>query len=304
MDIIDSADRTDAASAQDASDAAATTKAGEGAQQLLQIRLTFAVEWWPGGGANLYGASQGVFLALLRIGDSSVATALHDGRERKRFALSPLRITPLSNSDNHIAQAEVTIGLWDMRLALALGKAISAAQYLSLDIAAHPARLLDCEIHEQTSFASLLDPPRARSHAQLSQTIQWVRFTTPTVFSWGRGVDGRHRYGLLPTPEHVVGSWLRAWNAGGGPPLPFESADDWLRERIRIHTVRSLRTAQAHTGKTPITGFIGEVAFEWCGAIPGGHRALRSLAAFARFCGTGSKTAYGLGQTEIGANQA
>ena len=175
-------------------------------------------------------------------------------------------------------------------------RGIGAALGMTLDVVGHPARLLDCEIREQTTFADLLDTPRA--NAQSGQTILWARFATPTVFSWGRGVDGRHRYGLLPTSEFVVGSWLRTWNASGGPEIPFQEEDEWLRERIRIHAIRSLRTTQAHTGKTPISGFIGEVAYEWCGATPGGHRALRALAGFARFCGTGAKTSYGLGQTE------
>lgn len=282
----------------------ASINTAEDAQQLLRIHLTFAVERWPGSGATLYGASQGVFLALLRAGDPAVAAALHDGRQRKRFALSPLRVSPLATSSNHLAHAELTITLWDTPLAVALSKGVSAAPHLPLDVAAHPARLLDAAIRDQTTFAALLDTPRPHEQpGQSSQPLQWARFTTPTVFSWGRGIDGRHRYGLLPAPEYVVGSWLRAWNAGGGSPLPFETTDDWLRESIRIHAIRSLHTAQAHTGKTPITGFIGEVAYEWCGAVPGGHRALRALASFARFCGTGSKTAYGLGQTEIGASQ-
>lgn len=263
---------------------------------IQKIHLKLAVERWPGSRATLYGASQGVFLALMRAGDPEVTSALHNGRERKRFALSPLLVTPLAGSANMMAHAEVTVALWDEQLVVTLGKGVNAALNTTLDVVGHPAHLLDCEVREQTKFANLLDAPR--TNAQSGKTVLWARFGTPTVFSWGRGVDGRHRYGLLPSPEFVVGSWLRTWYASGGSELPFQEDDEWLRERIRIQTIRSLRTMQVHTGKTPISGFTGEVAYEWCGATPGGHRALRTLGGFARFCGTGSKTSYGLGQTE------
>lgn len=281
----------------ESSDAAATASPGGGGIQM--VRLTLAVERWPGAGAALYGPALGIFLALLRAGDADAAEALHDGRERKRFALSPLRVKPLGgarSATGAMAQAELDVALWDERLLGSLIKGTSMALDEALDVVGHPARLLDCQLDTPTSFAGLLDAPRTASQA--GQTLLWARFTTPTVFSWGRGVDGRHRYSLLPAPELVVGSWLRAWQAGGGPETVFENDGEWLRERIRIHAVRSLQTTVAHTGKTPMSGFVGEVAYEWCGATPGGHRTLRALGGFARYCGTGAKTAYGLGQTE------
>jgi CRISPR-associated endoribonuclease Cas6 len=257
---------------------------------IARIRLLFAIERWPGSGATLYGAAQGVFLVFLRVGAPAVARESHDAQGRKRFALSPLRVTPRASG---LARAEIVVALWDARLLEALNQGVSAALDTTLDIAGHPARLLDCERQEPMSFARLLD-----AEPSPGKTLLWTRFTTPTVFSWGRGVDGRHRYGLLPAPEHVVGAWLRTWNAGGGPEIPLRDDDEWLRERIRLHSIRALRTVQAHTGKTPMSGFVGEVAYEWCGATPGGQRALRALGGFAQYCGTGSKTAYGLGQTE------
>lgn len=263
---------------------------------IARLRLSLAVERWPGDGATLYGAAQGVFLALLRAGDPAVAATLHDARERKRFALGPLRVSPVAGTSGSLARADLDVALWDQRLVTTAQQGATAALTEVLEVVGHPAHILDCALQEQTTFSALLNPPHAA--VRPGQTLVWARFTTPTVFSWGRGLDGRHRYGLLPTPEHVVGSWLRAWNAGGGPGTPLHDDDEWLRERIRIHAIRTLRTVQAHTGKTPITGFTGEVAYEWCGAAPGGRRALRALSGFARFCGTGAKTAYGLGRTE------
>lgn len=265
-------------------------------ESIARVRLLLAVERWTGDGATLYGAAQGAFLAILRAGDPAVATALHDARERKRFALGPVRVSPIGGADGKLARASLEVALWDERLMTTVQQGATAALTTPLEIGGHPAHILDCALQEQTNFAELLDPPRAATRP--GHTLVLARFTTPTVFSWGRGIDGRHRYGLLPTPEHVVGSWLRAWNTGGGPEIPLHDDDDWLRESIRIQAIRELRTVQVHTGKTPITGFTGEVAFEWCGTVPGGQRASRALTAFARFCGTGAKTAYGLGRTE------
>jgi hypothetical protein len=287
----------------------AADAAGTHDGEIRRVRLTLAVERWPGGGATLYGAAQGLFLALLRTGAADTAQALHDGQGRKRFALSPLRVAP---GQGNVARAELDIAVWDAALVGAVAAGSAAALDTTLDVAGHPAHVLDVHELMRTSYAHLLATPRLSTESgaepatnavpsarveSVGQTAIWVRFVTPTVFSWGRGRDGRHRYSLLPAPELVVGSWLRAWTAGGGPALPIRDETDWLRDCICVHAVRSLRTMTVHTGKTPLSGFVGEIALDWCGAQPGARHALRTLAGFASYCGTGAKTAYGLGQT-------
>lgn len=280
---------------------------------LRRMRLTLAVSGWAGGGATLYGAAQGCFLALVRAGEADLAQMLHDAAGRKCFALSPLRVCAGAGHAD-LVTAELDVALWDTHLAEAFHRGCSVALDESLQVAGHAAAVLDCRVVEQTTFAHLLESrsPSAAVPVGTRPTPHMysgplnpapaairVRFVTPTVFSWGRGLNGQHRYCLLPAPELVVGSWLRAWNAAGGPCLPLRGEPAWLRDRVAVRSITSLRTVTVHTGKTPLSGFVGELVLEWCGAEPGAHRALRVLADFARFCGTGAKTAYGLGCTAL-----
>lgn len=281
------------------------------AADIQRMRLALAIERWPGDGAILYGAAQGFFLALVQMGEAETARRLHDSAGRKRFALSPIRVV---SGQGNLARAELDVTVWDTTLAHVVEAGSATTLDTTLNVAGHPAHLLDVRVLARTTFAQLLDAPRilarrsdplegigaatrTSGNQNTGRTVIWVRFTTPTLFSWGRGRDGHHRYNLLPAPELVVGSWLRAWNAGDGPSLPFHDEAEWLRERISIQAVRSLRTVTVHSGKSPLSGFVGEIALEWCGAQPGAHRTLRALAGFASYCGTGAKTAYGLGQT-------
>jgi len=278
--------------------------AHEQSAHLRRLRLTLAVQGWSGAGGPMYAAAHGAFLALLHAGDPAVAQRIHDEQGRRPFSLGPLRVTPSSSG---LAEAELICGVWDDALAETFMLGASRALEEPLEIGGRHATVLNCETLEQTTFAGLLgsesgkvarEPQAPTSHAQASDQL-WLRFTTPTFFSFGRGLNGRHQYGVLPTPEQVVGSWLRAWGAATPAPSPLVDDAEWLRERVRVQAMRDLRTVTASSGKTLLTGFVGEVALAWCGGSPGGSRALRALARFARFCGTGAKTGMGFGQTTL-----
>lgn len=277
----------------------ATTQAGDIIQRL---RLTLALQHWSGSGATLYSAGHGVFLALLRFGDTQLAQRMHDGQCRHPFALSPIRVTPAGGG---LARAELVCSMWSGDVTSALIAGASQALNATLDVAGHPASILNIEVLERTSFSRLFAAPdqmlpaRAIPGAQqLADDGIWVHFTTPTFFSFGRGLNGRHQYGLLPTVEYVLGSWLRAWGNMEPAPHPFENKSEWLRENVRVLGVRGLETVTVLGGKVPLTGFVGEVAFGWCGSKPGGQAGLRALIRFSSYCGTGAKTAMGFGQTE------
>lgn len=264
---------------------------------LRRLRLTVGVERWSGREATLYAAGHGLFLSLLRTGDAALAQRIHDAQGRRPFSLSPLCVEPAGGG---MARAELICAVWDAALAEALMLGGSKAMDTSLDVAGHPAYLLDYAEIERAEFNQLLAPSVERSPAKAQGVgAHWIRFATPTLFSFGRGLNGQHQYGLLPTPEHVVGSWLRAWSVALPAPHPLVDDAAWLRERVRVVGVRALRTMTVDAGKTPLTGFVGDVALAWCGGTPGGERALRALARFARYCGTGAKTGMGFGQMEL-----
>lgn len=118
-----------------------------------------------------------------------------------------------------------------------------------------------------------------------------VEFATPTAFRAG-DVDR-----LQPDAGFIIASWVRSWNAFAGRPIPpvtaaeLENAVRLLEDRTRV--VRD----DPHV---PAPGFVGEVVLTASPSLPpAGRAALRDLAEFAFHCGTGRKTAMGMGLTRV-----
>ncbi len=139
---------------------------------------------------------------------------------------------------------------------------------------------------QSITYTSLQEDPY---HGDQPYRIQ-LRFTSPTTFS------GSHFDHPLPLPETLVQGWLRGWNAFSGSQLPEELVE-LARTRMVIAEYH-LRTSptRTHSGKDTI-GFTGEIAFSghrWDETL---RRQLRTLAAYAFYCGSGAGTALGFGQT-------
>jgi CRISPR-associated endoribonuclease Cas6 len=255
-------------------------------RSVSRIRLRLGVEGWRRPAGPLYGPGHGLLLQILRSVSSEASAALHDANTRKPFALSPLTIDVRSDS---VAEAVLVVNVWDVALSELLRAALEAALDLRVTVGGAAAVIVDVTTEPPVRLDALAPtsaPPSVR-----------VRFESPTFFSLGRRF-GHQQYGLLPIPELVTYSWLRAWQSAGGPvPASFDALA--LKERVALWGVHGLRTQVVRGEKTALTGFTGEALYAWVGEEPWGSGFLTTLARFAEYCGTGAKTGHGFGRTRI-----
>jgi CRISPR-associated endoribonuclease Cas6 len=134
-------------------------------------------------------------------------------------------------------------------------------------------------------------PLLPRTYAELATTAAVgeveLEFTSPVVFRHGGEVR------LEPDPKTVFGGYLRRWQVFSDVPLPVEM--DRLDEHITLVSHRT-QDAWMDIGVTAHPGFTG-----WARYRIGGDAAfaagVSALAMYAGWCGTGARTAWGMGQT-------
>ena len=140
-------------------------------------------------------------------------------------------------------------------------------------------------ITQETTYQSLLS-------TALPATSLRLRFLSPTSF--------RTRLTTYPLPDPVgmVQSWWERWNT-----FSREKLDCVLLDVAAVHLAVSsckIRTRLVDLGVGQQIGFIGVVTLRVVKANKIGEDVLRhlnALAAYADFCGTGQRTAQGMGQT-------
>ncbi len=119
-----------------------------------------------------------------------------------------------------------------------------------------------------------------------------VEFTTPTTFH-----VTADSYLPFPLPAMLVNSWRRRWDAFAPVALP-PLAEGNLRDNLRISAYR-LKTVPVRHGRSVDIGCVGELRLNGSRLSAGERTAVRALAAYAHFCGTGHHTTRGLGQTAL-----
>lgn len=130
---------------------------------------------------------------------------------------------------------------------------------------------------------------RARPAGELS-----FQFLTPTIFRH-KGESPYSEQG--PEPAHIFGGYWRRWSAFAPPGLMTAVT----LETIDAHIVRLAGDCRRHTvdlGKFRQRAFTGWASY----LIAGDERfqaEIAMLAAYSAYCGTGARTAYGMGQTLV-----
>jgi CRISPR-associated endoribonuclease Cas6 len=121
---------------------------------------------------------------------------------------------------------------------------------------------------------------------------QWkLEFATPTAF------HGKASHLPFPLPESLVGSWLRRWQAFAPIALP-EEVMQWARSNLAVSAYR-LHTIPAREGERLRVGCVGWLSLRALDMPPYLRAALDLLAHYALYCGSGSHTAQGMGQTRV-----
>jgi CRISPR-associated endoribonuclease Cas6 len=99
----------------------------------------------------------------------------------------------------------------------------------------------------------------------------------------------------LPVPETVLESWLRRWNKLSTASLP-RVVDELKEARLALNRY-ALQSQVAQYKNATWIGFTGDCRFRILAKDEFWLRLCNLLADFSFYCGTGAKTAFGLGQT-------
>jgi len=236
-----------------------------------------------------------LFLDMLRQANASAAQELHDMEGPKPFTLSPLQ----GRFQRHHSGLKVTGGetywirftiLQSDLFARMLDAILRAGgQILRLDqallqieeVITAPGQSSLCGCQD---FESLLSEAVAERQLNLS-------FLSPTAFR-----SGGKRNVLFPEPRLLFNSYLARWQSFSTVKLDSNVAD--LAERATRIAKYKLETRILHFGSYQEIGFEGKCTVEIAPEVQEDTvRCLNALVDFAFYCGTGAKTAMGMGQT-------
>lgn len=231
---------------------------------------------------------------MLETADADLAQVIHH-EQMNRLAISPLHHAnrhARPGNDSFRADEEA----W-FRLTVLERNALSG--FLS-GLAHHWMDHRPLQLDRQPFFITAVEPmhflnnPAVISYDDIAATTPpanevTMHFVTPVIFR------NRGQFLTPDDPWRVFGSYLRRWQAFADVPFPA----------IREHSVRAgvslVRTTPLC--KVPLDigfgrqiGFSGEVRFRIQGTEEFRH-GISVLARYAAFCSTGSRTAFGLGQT-------
>ena len=123
-------------------------------------------------------------------------------------------------------------------------------------------------------------------------------FLTPTVFSTSKLGGAKTHYTLFPEPKLILGSLLRAFQHYS--PQPYLEAElaglKQAFEELIVVTSHKTETRAYETGKTRLTGFVGNVNMHYQESAVTVKKVLGQLQNLAFYTGVGAKTLYGMGQ--------
>lgn len=243
------------------------------------------------------------FLQQIQETNPALSQTLHDSASEKAFTISGLDGTFVP-SGQHLRLVAGKRYRWTVT---ALSK--SLAQWLAKWLKALPPAI---ELRNATLTIHSVTVDDATTYKKLAQQSPSdkdcvfaserpkiaLSFTSPTSFR------SRGHHLPLPVPRNLFHSYLRRWNdLSGQPTVDQDEFLDWLDDHLVIqrHGVRSLKVAAGKRGS--VTGFIGAIEVSLTGPAtqhPDFVQLFCTLGQFAPYCGTGHKTTFGLGQTQLG----
>jgi CRISPR-associated endoribonuclease Cas6 len=236
--------------------------------------------------------------------DEKLGDELHESDEAPPFTLSPLMGLPKDRRGVTQLQAGATAFLRVTALSDSLSESIKAKWLAGLDagrVIQIPQdqerdgvliqkgiewRIARCEIESETAYPAFATPRLMNSNPPR----EWkMKFLTPTTF------HGKSAHLPFPLPDSLAASWLRRWNAFAPIALPDEVVT-WAREKLAVSSY-DLRTLPAREGERLRVGCVGRLTLRALEMPPYLRAAVDVLANYAFYCGSGSHTAQGLGQT-------
>jgi CRISPR-associated endoribonuclease Cas6 len=225
-------------------------------------------------------ALHALFYQWLALGDYNRAVDVHDEEGPRPFTVAPLL---RQNGHSHLR-----FSLLDDTLAPTLDRGIRKTPAVAVlrqkfTLPADGPQKIECSYAHLAGAAGL-------------ETKIALNFSSPTSFR------SQEMHFPLPDPRLVFQSWLNRWNEFAPADLQISPA---LLESVPGHVAigrYDLRTEMVDWGgNKKAVGFVGALQYNIIRPAALGETALRQLnclADYAAFCGTGHKTAQGMGVTE------
>jgi CRISPR-associated endoribonuclease Cas6 len=244
--------------------------------------------------------AQGWFMRLLERADKEWGDMLHAPNQLRPYNLAPLYRQGKGLLWQHRLEREIQQGEeYHLRIAL-LDDARAAwlcgiLPSLELPELGHvPVRLAsfpifgndNCTDVEHCSWGNLAQTPP-------TENIELL-FETPTAFM--------SKDDLLPRaePERFWASWQRSWETFAPEALVQKEQYEDMASHLPLIRGYSLSTETTTLKRGIFIGFTGRMHLVWRQGTPESVRQTAGmLARLAIFCGTGAKTAQGMGQTRV-----
>ncbi|OIP70781.1 MAG: CRISPR-associated endoribonuclease Cas6 [Oscillatoriales cyanobacterium CG2_30_40_61] len=236
------------------------------------------------------------FLDQIRQIDPQLSQYLHDGQSEKPFTLSGLQ-GEIGTAGKQLQIYANQTYQWSI---IALSKSMVNGlktwlknQPQTIDLRQVKLNIKEIKIAQTpTTYQQLFQTPITQNLA--------LSFVSPTSFRR----KGHHF--PLPLPFNVFHSYLRRWNDFSQQSFDQDIFLNWVDENVIIlrHQLQSLKVSAGKRGS--VTGFTGVIEYRLAEEAynqPEFVQLFSALGQFAPYCGTGHKTTFGLGQTQLGWTQ-
>ncbi|MDY6912570.1 MAG: CRISPR system precrRNA processing endoribonuclease RAMP protein Cas6 [Chloroflexota bacterium] len=248
-------------------------------------------------------------LRRLELLDSQISFDLHKKTPGAPSTEHAMTVSTLSGSFHRQGEDQLAVSgqIYEARITAMLPEVIQL-----LDLSFNPQHPLGQEplilehvpfqvIPAQSSWEHLANYGSLLTLAKPERQIL-LEFCSATKFNTSRRSSDRQSPGYqspaLPEPERCIGGYLRKWNAFSPMPILQESLMDFVRQHMSMqrHDLRS-GSVQRLGKHSEYDCFEGNVKWQAGSGSPALLRQVNALVDFSRYCGTGMKTAQGMGQT-------
>lgn len=239
------------------------------------------------------------FLQQIQAIDAELSAYMHDGGSEKPFTISGLSGQFASHRQSLQLQTDNTYRWRINGLCKSVTQGIAAwLRELpdEIDLKDAPLAIDSVQLVQPvTTYAKLLTAAAADT-GNVS-----FSFVSPTSFRR----KGHHL--PLPWPTNVFQSYLRRWNHFARKKVDQVAFLDWVDQHVIVHrhNIESLKVVAGKQGS--VTGFTGAVTYqldhqasEASDDLADFRKLFYALARYSSFCGTGHKTTFGLGETQLG----
>ena len=235
------------------------------------------------------------FLQQIQTFDPALSAYMHDSGAEKPFSLTGLSGQFVSHAQQLQLQKDKTyhwkINGLNQTVAQGIGKWLKQLPD-EIDLRNAPLMIDAVRLAQPaTTYTKLLQLGKEKSGSVN------LSFISPTSFRR----KGHHL--PLPWPTNVFHSYLRRWNNFAKKQIDQTAFLDWIDRHVVIqrHQLESVKVAAGKQGS--VTGFVGAIAYTLDRQAPDQPdfcSLFYALTQLAPYCGTGHKTTFGLGETQLG----